>query len=206
MADKIVKIPGPDHPITIERTGAHVVVTLGGEVLADTRRALSLAEAAYPAVQYIPRSDVAMDRLVRTDHMTYCPVQGGVLVFQPARRGRGERRVDLRGPVRRGSGNQGPPGVLPEPGGHRGLVTETPKGGPRAWRGPRYLLPATCSPLLGGRHPPDHVADVVRHQQRAVGAERHADRPAVGDLLVRRQEARSGCRAAARSGARSRRA
>ena len=54
-ATKPVKIPGPDHPITIERNPARIVVVLAGRVVADTREALTLREAAYPAVQYIPR-------------------------------------------------------------------------------------------------------------------------------------------------------
>ena len=76
MTDKVIKIPGPDHPITIERNPARVVVTLDGLVLADTRNALTLREAKYPAVQYIPRADVEMALLTRTDHSTYCPFKG----------------------------------------------------------------------------------------------------------------------------------
>jgi uncharacterized protein (DUF427 family) len=75
-SSKPVKIPGPDHPITIERNPARIVVTLGGKVVADTTAALTLREAAYPAVQYIPRADVDMSLLERTDHATYCPYKG----------------------------------------------------------------------------------------------------------------------------------
>ncbi len=73
---KTVKIPGPDHPITIKRNPGRVVVTVEGRVIADSARALTLREAAYPAVQYIPREDVDMSRLVRTEHATYCPYKG----------------------------------------------------------------------------------------------------------------------------------
>ena len=73
---KTVKIPGPDHPITIEPNRARVLVSIGGRVLADTRRALTLREATYPAVQYIPRGDVDMAQLERTAHATYCPYKG----------------------------------------------------------------------------------------------------------------------------------
>lgn len=76
MADRPIKIPGPDHPITIEKNPNRVVVTLGGQVLAHTRNALTLREAKYPAVQYIPRVDVDMAMLTRTEHMTYCPFKG----------------------------------------------------------------------------------------------------------------------------------
>ncbi|WP_394779315.1 DUF427 domain-containing protein [Undibacterium sp.] len=76
MVTKTVKIPGPDHPITITPNPARITVTLGGRVVADTRAALSLQEAAYPAVQYIPRKDVDMSLLERAEHATYCPYKG----------------------------------------------------------------------------------------------------------------------------------
>jgi uncharacterized protein (DUF427 family) len=73
---KTVKIPGPDHPISIERNASRVVVTVANRVVADTRNALTLREASYPPVQYIPREDVDTTLLVRTDHATYCPYKG----------------------------------------------------------------------------------------------------------------------------------
>ena len=76
MSDKPMKIPGPDHPITIEPNPERVVVRAGGQVIADTRNALTLREAAYPPVQYIPRADVDMSKLTRTEHSTYCPFKG----------------------------------------------------------------------------------------------------------------------------------
>jgi uncharacterized protein (DUF427 family) len=76
MTAKPVRIPGPDHPITIAPNPARVVVSVGGRVIADTRNALTLREAALPAVQYIPREDVDMSQLQRTDHATYCPYKG----------------------------------------------------------------------------------------------------------------------------------
>jgi uncharacterized protein (DUF427 family) len=76
MADRPVKIPGPDHPITIESNPNLVVVTLNGRKLAETRHALTLREAKYPAIHYIPRADVDMARLARTAHTTYCPFKG----------------------------------------------------------------------------------------------------------------------------------
>ncbi|HWM81335.1 MAG TPA: DUF427 domain-containing protein [Pseudolabrys sp.] len=74
--DRAMKVPGPDHPITIAPNPARVVVTLAGRVIADTRKALSLREASYPPVNYIPRADVDMALLERTDHATYCPYKG----------------------------------------------------------------------------------------------------------------------------------
>src|SRR6202048_1865577 len=73
---KTIKTPGPDHPITIERNAHRIVVTVAGRVVADTRAALTLREAGYPPVQYIPRNDVEMSLLARTDHATYCPYKG----------------------------------------------------------------------------------------------------------------------------------
>ena len=73
---KTVKIPGPDHPITIEPNSSRITVSIGGRVLADTHEALTLREASYPAVYYIPRKDVDMSLLERTDHSTYCPYKG----------------------------------------------------------------------------------------------------------------------------------
>ncbi|MFL9881509.1 DUF427 domain-containing protein [Paraburkholderia agricolaris] len=76
MTEKIIKVPGPDHPITVEPAQARVVVTVVGRVIADTRNALVLREASYPPVYYIPRNDVEMTLLERTDHATYCPYKG----------------------------------------------------------------------------------------------------------------------------------
>jgi uncharacterized protein (DUF427 family) len=73
---KSMKVPGPDHPITITPNPAHVVVSVAGRVVADTRAALTLREAAYRPVQYIPRADVDMSLLARTGHATYCPYKG----------------------------------------------------------------------------------------------------------------------------------
>lgn len=81
MLDKPAKIPGPDHPIVIAPNPGRVVVRLGDIVVADSRHALTLREASYLAVQYIPRADVDMARLQRTDHATYCPYKGNASYF-----------------------------------------------------------------------------------------------------------------------------
>jgi uncharacterized protein (DUF427 family) len=73
---RTVKIPDATHPITIRPTGSHVTVRLGGSVVAETDRALSLAEASYPVVQYIPLDDVDQSLLERTTTQTYCPYKG----------------------------------------------------------------------------------------------------------------------------------
>ncbi len=73
---KPVRIPSPEHPITIVPNPARVVVRLAGRIIAESRRALTLREAAYPPVQYIPRADVDMTVLERSAHATYCPYKG----------------------------------------------------------------------------------------------------------------------------------
>jgi uncharacterized protein (DUF427 family) len=76
MDTRTVKIPGPDHPITVEPAHTRVVVKAGDRVIADTRRALTLREASYPAVFYIPREDADMALLSRTEHKSWCPYKG----------------------------------------------------------------------------------------------------------------------------------
>ena len=76
-----MKIPGPDHPISITRNPARVVVKLAGRVVADTIDALTLREAGFAPVQYIPRKDVDMSLLQRAEHHTYCPYKGDCAYF-----------------------------------------------------------------------------------------------------------------------------
>ena len=76
MKEKQIKVPDSDHPISIERNPARVVVAVAGHVIADTRNALTLREADYPPAQYIPREDADLSQLERTDHVTYCPYKG----------------------------------------------------------------------------------------------------------------------------------
>jgi uncharacterized protein (DUF427 family) len=68
--------PGPDHPITITPNTSHVEVRVAGKTVADSHNAVSLQEANYPAVLYIPRADVDQSLLERTEHSTYCPFKG----------------------------------------------------------------------------------------------------------------------------------
>lgn len=89
---RTVKVPGPDHPITIERNAVRIVVKVADRIVADTRNALTLREANYPPVQYIPRQDVNMALLERTDRATYCPYKGDCAYYNiPAR---GERSIN----------------------------------------------------------------------------------------------------------------
>jgi|SRR6187401_3490861 uncharacterized protein (DUF427 family) len=66
----------PDHPITVSPNPKRVKVTFAGKVVADTRKALTLQEASYPPVLYIPRADVDMSLLTRTTNSSHCPYKG----------------------------------------------------------------------------------------------------------------------------------
>lgn len=64
------------HPITVKPSGQRVVVRVGDTVIADTRSALTLEEADYPAALYIPADDVNAAVLEPSDTTTYCPYKG----------------------------------------------------------------------------------------------------------------------------------
>jgi uncharacterized protein (DUF427 family) len=76
-----MKLPGPDHPITITKNPHRIRVTADGVVIAETTHALTLKEASYPAVQYIPRADAKLELLARTDRVTHCPYKGDANYF-----------------------------------------------------------------------------------------------------------------------------
>ena len=92
METKSIKLPGPDHPITIEANPSRVTVSVAGRIIAHTRSALTLNEAGHVAVQYIPQKDVDMTLLKRTDHHTYCPYKGDCSYYSIPLGG--ERSVD----------------------------------------------------------------------------------------------------------------
>jgi uncharacterized protein (DUF427 family) len=76
MSSRPILQPTTQHPITVSPTGRHVAVRVNGELVAETDNALTLQESTYPAVQYIPLSDVNRDLLRPTDTATYCPYKG----------------------------------------------------------------------------------------------------------------------------------
>ena len=76
-----MKLPGPDHPITITTNPKRVRVSLDGVVIADSTSALMLKEASYPAVNYVPRKDANMELLARTERVTHCPYKGDANYF-----------------------------------------------------------------------------------------------------------------------------
>src|SRR5215813_10618645 len=81
MSAALQKKPGPDHPITIQPSLDKVEVRFAGKVIANSANALTLREASYPPVQYIPKSDVKMEFLTPTSHRTHCPYKGDASYF-----------------------------------------------------------------------------------------------------------------------------
>jgi uncharacterized protein (DUF427 family) len=73
---KDIRIPGPDHPITISPAPGKVRVTVAGKIVAESARALRLDEQGYAPVYYLPRKDADMSLLARSEHYTYCPYKG----------------------------------------------------------------------------------------------------------------------------------
>ena len=78
---KTMKIPNAEHPITLEPSASRIRVAVAGTVVADTREALTLRESDYPAVYYVPRVNVDMSLLERSDNETYCPYKGEASYF-----------------------------------------------------------------------------------------------------------------------------
>src|SRR5215471_12566395 len=76
-----MKLPGPDHPITISPNPKRVRVTFAGETIAESSRALTMKEANYPPVQYIPRKDARMNMLRQTEQTSHCPYKGEASYF-----------------------------------------------------------------------------------------------------------------------------
>jgi uncharacterized protein (DUF427 family) len=79
--ETVMKLPGPDHPITIEPNHKRVRVVFNGRVVADTTRALTLKEASLRPVHYIPRADADMALFVRTAQSTHCPYKGDAAYY-----------------------------------------------------------------------------------------------------------------------------
>ena len=83
-----MKLPGPDHPITIAPAGKRVRVSFAGKTIADSTRALVLSEGGYKPVFYIPREDADMVALSRTAHASHCPYKGDASYFTVSADGR----------------------------------------------------------------------------------------------------------------------
>jgi len=78
---KTMRLPGPDHPITVELSHSRVVVCVAKIEIANSRNAVLLREASYPPVLYIPRKDADMSRLERSLYSTYCPYKGDCFYY-----------------------------------------------------------------------------------------------------------------------------
>jgi uncharacterized protein (DUF427 family) len=95
MTDKPIHLPSATHPITVTPTGKHVSVRVNGVVVADTDNSLTLQEASYPAVQYIPMKDVAQNVLKPSSTTTYCPFKGDASYFHVATSASGDAVEDV---------------------------------------------------------------------------------------------------------------
>jgi uncharacterized protein (DUF427 family) len=78
---KEIKVPDANHPITIDAGPARVVARVGDTVIADTGAALTLREAGYPPVHYIPLGDVVPGTLRPSTSDSYCPYKGDAHYF-----------------------------------------------------------------------------------------------------------------------------
>jgi uncharacterized protein (DUF427 family) len=98
---KEIKIPGPDHPITISPTESKVRVTVAGRIVAESMRVLRLEEKGYPPVYYLPRRDADTSLLVPDNALHLLSVQGRLHVLQHShwRNEIGICRLDLRKPL-----------------------------------------------------------------------------------------------------------
>jgi uncharacterized protein (DUF427 family) len=84
MQTRTPKIPGQEHPITIEPTGHRVIVRVGDVVVADTTESLTLREAGYAPAHYIPIADVDQALLRPSPTATYCPYKGDASYYSIA--------------------------------------------------------------------------------------------------------------------------
>jgi uncharacterized protein (DUF427 family) len=79
----------PFHRIDCRRTSRHITVAIGGETVADTRRAVALFETGLPTRWYIPRDDVSAELTRNDGHRTTCAYKGHATHWDAA----GERAV-----------------------------------------------------------------------------------------------------------------
>jgi uncharacterized protein (DUF427 family) len=78
---KHIKVPDASHPISINAGTTRVVARVGDTVIADTSAALTLREAGYAPVHYIPFEDVAQGALRPSASHSYCPYKGDASYF-----------------------------------------------------------------------------------------------------------------------------
>jgi len=88
-----MRIPGPDHPIIVERHARRVRVVFNGRIVAESANALRLQEADYRPVFYILRDDADMRCFQPSTHKTYCPYKGEASHFTLAVEGKEARNA-----------------------------------------------------------------------------------------------------------------
>lgn len=76
-----MKLPSPDHPITIEPADGAWSARVGDQLIVASARALVLRESTYAPVVYFPREDADMAALARTERSTHCPYKGDASYF-----------------------------------------------------------------------------------------------------------------------------
>jgi uncharacterized protein (DUF427 family) len=64
------------HRIDVRESSSHVRITVGGEVIAESRRPRVLEETRCPTRWYLPRQDVRVELLERTNTHSHCPYKG----------------------------------------------------------------------------------------------------------------------------------
>jgi uncharacterized protein (DUF427 family) len=88
------KSPGhqqhPDHKVEEHHLpqSAHVIVEVGGQIVADSHDVIRLDEDGHPSRFYFPRSDVSMDKLERSETTSQCPFKGTAHYFTLRAHGR----------------------------------------------------------------------------------------------------------------------
>ncbi len=66
----------PDYEVALVPKSSRVRVSFGGELIADSERALLVRETKHDEVVYFPREDVHFEYLVRSEHSSFCPFKG----------------------------------------------------------------------------------------------------------------------------------
>jgi uncharacterized protein (DUF427 family) len=66
----------PYHRIDIRQSSRHLVVRLGNQVIADTKRPVVLFESGFAPRWYVPREDIDETALTPVERQTFCPYKG----------------------------------------------------------------------------------------------------------------------------------
>lgn len=85
--------PDKNHPITISPYAGEVVISLNETEVARSRNALALDEADFRTIYYLPRNDVNMALLAKSDRTTYCPYKGDAAHYTVTAKGEQVRHL-----------------------------------------------------------------------------------------------------------------